>query len=126
MMEGNISFSFPAQRDYGIFVRMAVAGAAAALDLPMDALEDLCAAAEEALDYLLSAPDAQQETVNADLYRRDAGSVTLSMRFSGRAGTPCGEESVSWAILSTIMNEVTLFADARGSTGVRMALHLGD
>ncbi len=123
-MTDNISFSFPARRDYGVFVRMAVAGAAAALDMPVDALEDLCAAAEEALDYLLSAPDAQRETVNADLYRRDGATVALSLRFSGRAGVPCGEDSVSRAILSTLMNEVTLFADARGGTGVRMALRL--
>lgn len=124
MMDGSVNFSFPASREYAIFLHMAVAGAAAALDAGVDALEDLCAAAEEALDCLL-VPGCENETVCADLYRKEDHSIALSLRFAGRAGTPCDTMGVSEAILKTLMNDVTLFSDARGCTAVRMTLRAG-
>ena len=41
MTDAAFSLSFPARQGYAIFLRTAVSGAAAAYDLPLDALEDL-------------------------------------------------------------------------------------
>ena len=45
MTDAAFSLSFPARQGYAIFLRTAVSGAAAAYDLPLDALEDLREAA---------------------------------------------------------------------------------
>ena len=52
MTDAAISLSFPARQGYAIFLRTAVSGAAAAYDLPLDALEDLREAALEAFSAL--------------------------------------------------------------------------
>ena len=52
MTDAAISLSFPARQGYAIFLRTAVSGAAAAYDLPLDALEDLREAALEAFSTL--------------------------------------------------------------------------
>ena len=52
MTDAAFSLSFPARQGYAIFLRTAVSGAAAAYDLPLDALEDLREAALEAFSAL--------------------------------------------------------------------------
>ena len=121
-MKDCVRFSFPARREYGIFLRMAVSGAAAACDVTVDALEDVRAAAEEALDALLHAAAGETEEILCVLERDAAGSLTLDMRLASREGAPVQEPNVTGAILQTLMHEVTLLRDARGETGVRMTL----
>lgn len=123
MIQGNINFSFPANREHGIFLRMAVSGAAAAYDLPLDMLEDLRAASDEALDYLLADEKRADALVLCDLYHTE-DAVTMHMRVNGRSGLPVESPAgdTTRAILGTLMNDVMLFADQTGGTGVRMTL----
>lgn len=127
MIRDGVSLSFPAQKAYALLLRMAVSGAAAAWDLPVDALDDLRTAADEALDYLLSAPQPPDARVLCDLYRNAAGDATAHLRLQGRQGAPLrgGEGDITRAILETVMHEVALFADGAGGTGVRMTLRAG-
>ena len=119
-----VSISFPAQKNYAMLLRMSVSGAAASYDLPVDMLEDLRMAAEEGYDCLLSGDIKADSLLNLDLYRPDEKSVTMYMRLSGRSGSPLAEQEneLSYAILSTLVNEVILFADAKGIFGIRMTL----
>jgi len=58
MIMDPISISFPAQKPYALLLRTFMAGAAASYDLPVDMLDDLRMAAEEAYDCLLEfSPD---------------------------------------------------------------------
>ena len=66
-----VSISFPAQKNYGLLLRMFVSGAAASYDLPVDMLEDLRMAAEEGYDCLLSGDIKADSLLNLDLYRPD-------------------------------------------------------
>lgn len=124
MTHKDVHFSFPAQRAYGILLRMAVSGAAAAYQLPLDMLEDLRSAAEEALDFLLSTEERADARVLCDLMSDEEGSVTLELRLDGRSGVPAlsPDAAVTAEILKTIMNDVALFADANGGTRARMTL----
>ena len=124
MIMDPISISFPAQKPYALLLRMFIAGAAASYDLPVDMLEDLRMAAEEGYDCLLSGDVKADSLLNLDLYRPDEKSVTMYMRLSGRSGSPLAEQEneLSYVILSTLVNEVILFADAKGIFGIRMTL----
>ncbi|MBR5231016.1 MAG: hypothetical protein IKW00_02065 [Clostridia bacterium] len=119
-----VSISFPAQKNYALLLRMFASGAAASYDLPVDMLEDLRMAAEESYDCLLSGAVKEDTLLNCDLYRPDEKSVTMHMRLSGRSGSPLQdqENELVYAILSTLVNEVILFADAKGVFGIRMTL----
>ncbi|MBQ4552420.1 MAG: hypothetical protein IJA59_05680 [Clostridia bacterium] len=125
MIMDPISFSFPAQKPYAMLLRMAVTGAAASYDLPVDMLEDLRMAAEEAFDCLLSDEVKNDTQLICDMYRTEAHSATVYMRLSSRSGAPLPdqEKELVYAILRTLMNDVTLFADAKGIFGVRMTLN---
>lgn len=124
MIRDNISISFPAQKQYALLLRMQVAGVAAAYDLSVDMLDDLRMAAEEAYDYLLSGNAAADAQLLCDIYRDEGAAVTLFLRLSGRTGQVLKdqENDIAYAILKTLMNDVTLFADNQGCTGVRMML----
>lgn len=87
MTDAAISLSFPARQGYAIFLRTAVSGAAAAYDLPLDALEDLREAALEAFSALTESADEGAQAL-CDIYRAQADQVTLSLRLGGRAGVP--------------------------------------
>lgn len=125
MIMDPISISFPAQKPYAMLLRMFMAGAAASYDLPVDMLEDLRMAAEEVYDCLLSGGVKEDTQLICDVYRTEEHSVTAYMRLSGRSGAPLPEQEkeLVYAILSTLMNEVTLFHDNKGIFGVRMTLN---
>ncbi len=124
MIMDPISFSFPAQKPYAMLLRMAVAGAAASYDLPVDMLEDLRMAADEAYDCLLDGEVKEDTQLNCDMYRTEDYCVTVYMRLSSRSGSPMQhpENEIVHAILGTLMNDVTLFSDNKGIFGVRMTL----
>lgn len=124
MIMDPISISFPAQKPYAMLLRMFVAGAATSYDLPVDMLEDLRMAAEEAYDCLLEGGVKADTQLNCDVYRTEERCATVYMRLSSRNGLPMQnpENELVYAILRTLMNEVTLFSDDKGIFGVRMML----
>ncbi len=126
MTDAAISLSFPARQGYAIFLRTAVSGAAAAYDLPLDALEDLREAALEAFSALTESAEEGSQAL-CDIYRAQADQVTLSLRLGGRAGVPGPEDSadITRAVLLPLVNQAQVFYDARGCTGVRMTLRVG-
>lgn len=124
MIMDPISISFPAQKPYAMLLRMFIAGAAASYDLPVDMLEDLRMAAEEAYDCLLSGQVKDDTQLICDVYRTEPYCVTVYMRLSARSGLALQnpENELVYAILRTLMNEVILFSDDKGIFGVRMML----
>ncbi len=124
MIMDPISISFPAQKPYAMLLRMFIAGAAASYDLPVDMLEDLRMAAEEAYDCLLSGQVKDDTQLICDVYRTEPHCATVYMRLSSRSGLalPNPENELVYAILRTLMNEVILFSDDQGIFGVRMML----
>lgn len=124
MIRDTISVSFPAQKPYALLLRMFIAGAAASYDLPVDMLEDLRMAAEEAYDCLLDSEVKEDTQLICDIYRTEDHCVTVYMRLSGRSGSPLKnqESELVFAILGTLMNDVMLFGDNKGIFGVRMML----
>ena len=124
MIRDTISVSFPAQKPYTLLLRMFIAGAAASYDLPVDMLEDLRMAAEEAYDCLLSGEIKEDTQLICDMHRTDDHCVTVYMRLSSRNGSPMQnqESELVYAILGTLMNDVMLFSDSKGIFGIRMML----
>ena len=124
MIMDPISITFPAQKPYALLLRTFMAGACASYDLPVDMLEDLRMAAEEAYDCLLAGEMKADTQLNCDVYRGEDRSATVYMRLSARSGAPMQvqEKELVYAILSTLMNDVTLFSDNKGIFGVRMTL----
>ena len=123
MTDAAISLSFPARQGYAIFLRTAVSGAAAAYDLPLDALEDLREAALEAFSALTESADEGAQAL-CDIYRTQADQVTLSLRLGGVPG-PEDNADITRAVLLPLVNQAQVFYDARGCTGVRMTLRVG-
>ena len=123
MIRDTINVSFPAQKCYALLLRTFVAGSAASYDLSVDMLDDLRMAAEEAYDYLLCSAKGDEQLL-CDIYRDEFNTVSMNLRLSGRSGLPVAqqESEISYTILKTLMNDVTLFADNAGATGVRMTL----
>lgn len=124
MIRDTISVSFPAQKPYALLLRMFIAGAAASYDLPVDMLEDLRMAAEEAYDCLLDGEVKEDTQLICDIYRTEDHCATVYMRLSGRSGSPLKnqESEIVFAILGTLMNDVMLFGDNKGIFGIRMML----
>lgn len=124
MIRDTVSVSFPAQKPYALLMRMFVAGVCASYDLPVDMLEDLRTAAEEAYDCLLSGEVKEDTQLICDVYRTEDHSATIYMRLSGRNGLPMQnqESELVYAILNTLMNDVMLFSDSKGIFGIRMML----
>ena len=85
MTDAAISLSFPARQGYAIFLRTAVSGAAAAYDLPLDALEDLREAALEAFSALTESADEGAQAL-CDIYRAQADQVAGRPRGRARLG----------------------------------------
>ena len=123
MIRDTINVSFPAQKSFALLLRTFVAGTAASYDLSVDMLDDLRMAAEEAFDYLLE-NEPQDTQLMCDIYRDEENAVTMYLRLSGRSGLPVAqqENELSYTILKTLMSDVSLFADNKGATGVRMIL----
>ena len=124
MTDAAISLSFPARQGYAIFLRTAVSGAAAAYDLPLDALEDLREAALEAFSALTESAEEGAQAL-CDIYRAQADQVTLSLRLGGRVPGPEDNADITRAVLLPLVNQAQVFYDARGCTGVRMTLRVG-
>jgi len=124
MIMDPISITFPAQKNFALLLRTFMAGACASYDLPVDMLDDLRMAAEEAYDCLLSTKVKEGTQLVCDVYRTAENSGTAHMRLSGRSGQPVKdqENELVYAILSSIMNDVILFSDNWGVVGIRMTL----
>lgn len=125
MTDAAISLSFPARQSCAIFLRTAVSGAAAAMELPLDALEDLREAALEAFSALLDSADENAQAL-CDIYCAQAGQVTLHLRIGGRLGAPAMEDAgdITRAVLAPLVHTAQVFYDARGCTGVRVTLRV--
>ena len=124
MIMDPISITFPAQKPYALLLRTFMAGACASYDLPVDMLDDMRMAAEEAYDCLLSGGVKEDTQLVCDVYRTAEHSVTAHMRLSGRSGLPVKEQEneLVYAILSSLVNDVMLFSDKSGVVGIRMTL----
>lgn len=125
MTDASISLSFPAKQNCAIFLRTAVSGAAAAMDLPLDALEDLREAALEAFSALLDDADENAQAL-CDIYCAQPKHVTLHLRLNGRMGVLPDENAgdITRAVIAPLVHTVQVFYDARGCTGVRVMLRV--
>lgn len=102
-----ISLSVPAQPDYVHVLRSLTAGIAAQMDFPVDDIEDLRLAVDEACAYLLAYdPDARRMTLRIDAFH---GSVSVVASLA-RDGVPArartgSRQGVIWHILSALTDE---------------------
>ena len=124
MIMDPISITFPAQKPFALLLRTFMAGACASYDLPVDMLDDMRMAAEEAYDCLLSGGVKPDTQLVCDVYRTAEHSITAHMRLLGRNGQPAKdqENELVYAILSSIVNDVVLFSDNWSVVGIRMTL----
>ncbi len=114
-MNERVTLTVPAQRAYVLVIRTALGGLALVNDLDMDTLEDLRQAADEACDCLMH-QGASASSLHLEAWS-DGGKlrVTLQAELQGQGQGSAPEElELSWAVLETLIPEVSLSARPDG------------
>ncbi len=120
---GSVTVEVPARPDYVHIVRSVVAGAAAKASLPIDEIEDIRLAVDEACAHLLAlAPQANILTVeivegegSMEVFAWVDASVSLT--------DVAPDRSITWHILSALTDGARM-EPAPGGTGIRMTKHV--
>ena len=119
-----MTITVPARAEWALVLRLAVSGVSAVYDVPVDVMEDLCAAVEESADLLLHQPYAA-ETLTL---RCDAREDALILTLTAQGRTPQAEEDaaddpdIAQLIIGTLVRDVTLYQDEGGVHSVEMTL----
>lgn len=110
-----ITVSVPPEAASVQVLRAVTASVAARLRMPFDGIEDLRLAVDEACAWLLS---PRQEATSMTLQLRpmtDRLEAVVSIDAAGRTWPPSDpEQSLSWRVLSALVDTLSLEADASG------------
>lgn len=116
---GAVKISVPAQPAYVHILRSVVAGTAAKASLPIDEIEDVRLAVDEACAHLLSlAPGATTLTVEIEEQPNQI-EVFAAVDAPPGPGKERDEESITWHILSALTDGARL-EPAQGTTAIRL------
>lgn len=110
-----ITVSVPPESGSVQVLRAVTASVAARMNMPFDGIEDLRLAVDEACAWLLS---PRQEATSMTLQLRpmtDRLEAVVSIDAAGRTWPPSDpEQSLSWRVLSALVDTLSLEADASG------------
>jgi serine/threonine-protein kinase RsbW len=105
-----VSLRLPADGAFVLILRTAAAGLAARLDFPLDDIEDIRTAVDEASSMLL--PQAVPGSQLACDFRLEADSLTVTLEAQSADPHEPDRDSFSWQVLSALTAEVTASTDA--------------
>lgn len=114
----------PAASGYLVLARTAVAAMCARLDYPLDRLEDVKLAVDEACSLLLSDTDST-EMLTLALEPSADGQLIVSVRSVTRHGKTPKQSSFSWTVLSALVEDVSASAED-GQVSISLRATRGD
>lgn len=109
MSESTVRLQIPAASGYLVLARTAVAALCARLDYPLDRLEDVKLAVDEACSLLLS--DAKDDSViELALTAGADGLLTIAATAATKQGRAPKQTSFAWTVLTALVDSVTASA----------------
>ena len=110
MTKQEITLRVPGAAEYGLVLRLALGGVAILKDLDAGALDDLRAASDEAVDYLLHQGREVQWLTLCVLDGGEMLTVRICAEFSGEGEFNVDEDSmeISRAVLETLVPQVEM------------------
>ena len=125
--EPSVKLQLPASSAYLVLARTAVAAMCARLDYPLDRLEDVKLAVDEACSLLLSDTDPNGQ-LDIELAPTEAGHLSVQVSSRTLHGKAPKQTSFAWTVLTALVDQVSAGADdgivsislqaSRGSTAV--------
>jgi len=108
-MEQSTTISVPAGTGYVHLLRVVIAGVAAGLDFPIDEIDDLRLAVDEASAHLLSAGAATGRiTVRLTPNAEGLNVVAWGDRTDGEWPGAADQRSMSWYVLTTLTDDAEM------------------
>lgn len=124
MSSSTVRLEIPAASGYLVLARTAVAAMCARLDYPLDRLEDVKLAVDEACSLLLSDTDADA-TLTLALQPGDDGSLKATVSAVTRHGKAPKQSSFAWTVLSALVEDVSSAVEA-GQVSIALQASRGD
>ncbi len=109
-MSGAVTVSFPAQTQYVSLARTMAAAMAVRADLPIDQLEDLRLAVDEAAAQLVL--DAVSGTELRCVFTESLGTLRIEVRGTTMSGTVPATNTFGWTVLTALVDDVTATIEA--------------
>lgn len=124
MSEGSVRLAFPATASHLVLARAAVAAVCARLDFPLDRLDDVKLAIDEACAMLLSdaAPSSQ---LRVSLLPCHPDQVAIAITASTLHGRTPKKHSFSWTVLSALVDSVEVAVADSAQVTIRMTASRG-
>lgn len=119
MGEQSIRLAFPANASHLVLARAAVAAVCARLDFPLERLDDVKLAIDEACAMLLpdAVPDSQ---LRVNLLPRTEGEVAITITATTRHGRTPRKHTFSWTVLSALVDSVEATVQDSAIVTIRM------
>ncbi len=114
----------PAASGYLVLARTAVAAMCARLDYPLDRLEDVKLAVDEACSLLLLDTEAN-ETLTLTLEPGSDGDLKATVSASTRHGKTPKQSSFAWTVLTALVEDVSAVAE-NGYVSISLRANRGD
>lgn len=119
-MDSVIELSVPARTSYVSLVRSATSAVCAQADFPIDALDDLRLAVDEACALVIA--DAPVDAELTARWRVSGPAVEIDISCPTRTGAPVATNTFSWTVLTALVEQVA--SDVRdGALHIRMQAH---
>ena len=119
MTDSAVRLNIPASSGYLVLARTAVAAVCARQDFPIDRLEDVKLAIDEACSLVLS-DSIPGEGINIDLSTQDDGDVVIVVSGRTNHGRPPKRTSFSWTVLTALVDDVEAAAEPDGLIVIRL------
>ncbi|MFA7266352.1 MAG: anti-sigma regulatory factor [Candidatus Nanopelagicales bacterium] len=124
MSSSTVRLEIPAASGYLVLARTAVAAMCARLDYPLDRLEDVKLAVDEACSLLLSDTDSE-ETLTLALQPGEDGSLKATVSAVTRHGKAPKQSSFAWTVLSALVEDVSSVVEG-GQVSIALQASRGD
>lgn len=124
MSSSTVRLEIPAASGYLVLARTAVAAMCARLDYPLDRLEDVKLAVDEACSLLLGDTDSA-ETLTLALQPGEDGSLKAIVSATTRHGKAPKQSSFAWTVLSALVENVSASVED-GQVSIALQASRGD
>jgi serine/threonine-protein kinase RsbW len=118
-----VELRIPASSEYLVLARTAAAALGARLDFPLDRLEDLRLAVDEAVSLLLPDAVADGSVVLRMTPYDDGSGLEVEVSAATDRGRAPGPGTFAWTVLTALVDEVSASVGEDGT--VRVALRAG-
>ncbi len=124
MSSSTVRLELPAASGYLVLARVAVAAMCARLDYPLDRLEDVKLAVDEACSLLLLDTEAN-ETLTLTLEPGSDGELKATVSASTRHGKTPKQSSFAWTVLTALVEDVSAVTE-NGYVSISLRANRGD